>query len=50
MTELMTVIDVAVTAQTSDQAGEGLDLWLLFGGIALFLGIVVAITLLRRWR
>jgi hypothetical protein len=50
MTQLVTVLDVAVSTQTSDQAGEGLDLWVLFGSIALFLAIVVAITLLRRWR
>ncbi len=29
---------------------DGLDLWVLFGSIALFLVIVVVITLLRRWK
>jgi hypothetical protein len=29
---------------------EGLDLWVLGGSAVLFLAIVVAITLLRRWR
>lgn len=29
---------------------DGLDLWVLFGSIALFLAIVIAITLLRRLR
>jgi hypothetical protein len=33
-----------------EQTGEGLDLWVLFVSIALFLALVVAITLLRRWR
>jgi hypothetical protein len=32
------------------EQGNGLDLWVLFGSIALFLAIVVAIQLLRRWR
>jgi hypothetical protein len=36
--------------EPGEQQDDGLDLWLLFGSIALFLAIVVAITLLRRWR
>jgi hypothetical protein len=32
------------------ESGDGLDLVVLFGGIALFAAIVVTITVLRRWR
>jgi hypothetical protein len=32
------------------EQSNGLDLWVLFGSIALFVAIVVAIQLLRRWR
>jgi hypothetical protein len=50
---MMTVIATVVLAtgiDDSQQTGKGLDFWVLFGSIALFLAIVVAITLLRRWR
>jgi hypothetical protein len=36
--------------EPGQQGGDGLDTWVLFGSIALFLAIVVAITLLRRWK
>jgi hypothetical protein len=40
---------IPVLAGADDlETGEGLDLWVLFGSIGLFLAIVVAITLLRR--
>ena len=43
-------VPVLFAAEPVKQTGNGLDLWLLFGSIALFLAIVVMITLLRRWR
>lgn len=49
------VVDIRSAATRADELvpGDqqgGLDLRVLFGGVGLFLAIVVAITLLRRWR
>jgi hypothetical protein len=39
---------IAATEPAEPQ--QGLDFWVLFSSIALFLAIVVVITLLRRWK
>jgi hypothetical protein len=46
----MLMLATVERAASADQTGEGVDLVVLFGSIGLFLAIVAAITLLRRWR
>ena len=50
--EDLVVLGTGTTADDLEEGEQqdGLDLWVLFGSIALFLAIVVMITLLRRWR
>jgi hypothetical protein len=49
MTLLILVSAGVDDLEPADQE-EGLDLWVLFGSLALFLIIVVVITMLRRWK
>jgi hypothetical protein len=50
MITIIVTLMLATNTNDSSQSGEGMDIWVLFGSIALFLAIVVAITLLRRLR
>jgi hypothetical protein len=50
MTTQIATLVLATGIDDPQQTGEGLNLWVLLGSVALFLAIVVAITLLRRWR
>ena len=52
MHQFAILIMLAAAADDIEPAGQndGLDLLVLFGSIGLFLAIVIAITLLRRWR
>lgn len=47
---MIAAINLVYAATEPIETRDGLDLWVLFGSIALFLVIVVVITLLRRWK
>ncbi len=50
ITDGVGVLSAGLTRQVDGETEQGLDLVMLGGAAGLFLAIVVAITLLRRWR